>query len=58
MRGEFRPELLRLGMADGIVRLEFNPALEARLSPELRTDLDELAARIRSGDLVVPRGAF
>ena len=56
--GAFRPEPLRLGMADGIVRLEFNPELEARISPELRAELDGLAARIRSGDLIVPRGAF
>ena len=57
-RGAFRPEPLRLGMTDGIVRLELNPALEARISPELRRELDELAASIRRGDLVVPRGAF
>lgn len=57
-QGTFRPEPLRLGMAEGIVSLEFNPALEARLSPELRAELDDLAASIRRGDLVVPRGAF
>ena len=57
-KGAFRPEPLRLGMADGIVRLEFNPELDARISPELRGELDELAASIRSGELIVPRGAF
>ena len=58
MQGEFRPQVLRLGMADGIVRLEFNLELESRIPLDLRTEIDDLAASIRSGDLVVPRGAF
>lgn len=57
-QGIFEPEPIRLGMAQGIVRLEFNPALESQIAPELRAELDRLAASIREGGLVVPRGAF
>jgi basic membrane protein A len=56
--GAFEPKPLRLGMAEGIVRLEFNPALESQIAPELRAELDGLEASIREGSLVVPRGAF
>jgi basic membrane lipoprotein Med (substrate-binding protein (PBP1-ABC) superfamily) len=56
--GRFEPEPLRMGLAQGIVALELNPALRDQIP---QTVLDELAAieqRIRSGELVVPRAAF
>ncbi len=54
----FEAAPIRLGMADGIVALELNEGLSDRISPELAAELRELEARIRSGELVVPRGGF
>ncbi len=56
--GSFRAAPLRLGLADGIVALELNPKLAEAIPAELRSELDSLAASIREGRLVVPRGAF
>jgi basic membrane lipoprotein Med (substrate-binding protein (PBP1-ABC) superfamily) len=56
--GSFRAVPLRLGLADGIVALELNPKLADAIPAELRSELDSLEARIREGELVVPRGAF
>jgi basic membrane lipoprotein Med (substrate-binding protein (PBP1-ABC) superfamily) len=56
--GRFEPAPLRLGMREGIVAFAWNPALAARVPPELRAELAALEARIRAGELVVPRGAF
>ncbi len=56
--GRFRPEPLRLGMADGIVHLELNPKLADRIPLEVNGELADLEQRIRAGELVVPRGAF
>jgi basic membrane protein A len=56
--GSFTPQPLRLGMSEGIVALEINPALRDRISPELDAELSALEAKIRSGELEVPRGSF
>src|SRR5262245_14619362 len=56
--GRFVAEPLRLGLAEGIVAVEWNPRLEGAVPAELRAELEVLEARIRSGELVVPRGAF
>jgi len=56
--GHFEAKPLRLGIAEGIVRLEPNPVLRERVPAELWGELDELQAQIESGALVVPRGAF
>ena len=56
--GTFRAEPLRLGLADGIVAVEWNPALADAIPAALRDEVSALEARIRSGGLVVPRGAF
>lgn len=56
--GEFVAEPIRLGMAQDIVRLEFNEALLGRIPEPV---IEEVAVRereIRSGELVVPRGSF
>jgi basic membrane lipoprotein Med (substrate-binding protein (PBP1-ABC) superfamily) len=55
---ELRAEPLRLGMADGVVRLELNPQLRTRIPAELLAEIDALSEQIRSGALVVPRGDF
>jgi basic membrane lipoprotein Med (substrate-binding protein (PBP1-ABC) superfamily) len=56
--GAFTPAPLRLGMREGIVALVLNPQLEGRIPPAALAELAELEGRIRSGALVVPRGAF
>jgi basic membrane lipoprotein Med (substrate-binding protein (PBP1-ABC) superfamily) len=56
--GGFEPAPLKLGMAQGIVALEFNPTLRERIAPEIRAELAALEQRIRAGGLRVPRGAF
>jgi basic membrane lipoprotein Med (substrate-binding protein (PBP1-ABC) superfamily) len=56
--GAFTPAPLRLGMREGIVALVVNPQLEDRIPPAVLAELAELEGRIRSGALVVPRGAF
>jgi basic membrane lipoprotein Med (substrate-binding protein (PBP1-ABC) superfamily) len=55
-RFEARP--LRLGMKEGVVAFVWNPALEARVPEPVRHELRETEARIRSGELAVPRGDF
>ena len=45
-------------MSEGIVALEINPALRDRISDELAAELFALEAKIRSGELEVPRGTF
>jgi basic membrane lipoprotein Med (substrate-binding protein (PBP1-ABC) superfamily) len=56
--GSFTPAPLRMGLADGIVAVEMNPRLADRVPPALREELAALEARIRAGELVVPRGEF
>jgi basic membrane lipoprotein Med (substrate-binding protein (PBP1-ABC) superfamily) len=56
--GRFEAVPMRLGMAEGVVALVWNPALEERVPAELRAEVDALGARIRAGTLVVPRGEF
>jgi basic membrane lipoprotein Med (substrate-binding protein (PBP1-ABC) superfamily) len=56
--GTFRPEPLRLGMSEGIVALEINPGLRHEIPAGVLGELADLERRIRSGELVVPRGAF
>lgn len=57
-QGQFRAEPLRLGMREGVVALELNPALRDLIPEALRAELEQLEARIRAGELVVPRGNF
>jgi len=56
--GTFRPEPLRLGMKEGIIALVINPRLRDRIPAAVLDELAKLERRIRSGELVVPRGSF
>ena len=56
--GAFVPEPIRLGMAEGVVRLELNAQLADVIPPELASELARLEAEIRAGTRVVPRGSF
>jgi basic membrane lipoprotein Med (substrate-binding protein (PBP1-ABC) superfamily) len=54
----FVAEPMRLGMAQGIVRLELNPKLNGEIPDEVRSELAKLEQEIRSGERIVPRGDF
>ena len=41
-----------------MIKVEWNPKLADRITPELKAELDKLQADIASGALVVPRGSF
>jgi len=56
--GRFTAEVVRLGMAEGIVGFVVNPALAQRIPGDVRVELASLEDRIRRGDLRVPRGDF
>jgi basic membrane lipoprotein Med (substrate-binding protein (PBP1-ABC) superfamily) len=56
--GRFEARPLHLGMKEGVVAFVWNPALEARVPEAVRRELRETEARIRSGELAVPRGNF
>jgi basic membrane lipoprotein Med (substrate-binding protein (PBP1-ABC) superfamily) len=56
--GRFEARPLRLGMNEGVVAFSWNPALAGRVPEPVRRELAEAEARIRSGELVVPRGDF
>jgi len=56
--GAFEASPIRLGMKDGIVRFVLNPRLSKRVPPEVLQELVRLTARIRAGEMQVPRGSF
>jgi basic membrane protein A len=55
-RFEARP--LHLGMKEGVVGFVWNPALRSRVSEAVQQEVRDAETRIRSGQLVVPRGRF
>lgn len=56
--GSFEARPLHLGMKEGVVAFVWNPALEGSVPESVREELRDAEARIRSGELVVPRGKF
>jgi basic membrane lipoprotein Med (substrate-binding protein (PBP1-ABC) superfamily) len=55
---DFEAKPIRLGLAQGIVALEINELLRDRIPDETLAEIAALEAKIRSGELVVPRGSF
>ncbi|HTO72144.1 MAG TPA: BMP family protein [Myxococcota bacterium] len=56
--GEWKSRPLRFGLASGVIQVEWNERLRDKIPPELKAELDKLAADIASGALQVPRGSF
>jgi basic membrane lipoprotein Med (substrate-binding protein (PBP1-ABC) superfamily) len=56
--GRFQARPMRFGLAAEVIRIEWNAALAAELPAEERAAVDALIGRIRSGEVVVPRGDF
>jgi basic membrane lipoprotein Med (substrate-binding protein (PBP1-ABC) superfamily) len=55
---EFKPEVQRLGMAEGIVSLVWNDRVRQTISPATIAEVARIEEEIRSGKLEVPRGKF
>jgi basic membrane lipoprotein Med (substrate-binding protein (PBP1-ABC) superfamily) len=56
--GHFHAAPIRLGMKEGIVSFVLNATLASRIPPAVLQEIVEDTARIRSGELKVPRGNF
>jgi basic membrane lipoprotein Med (substrate-binding protein (PBP1-ABC) superfamily) len=56
--GRFKARPMRFGLADEVIRIEWNAALAAEVPEQERSAVDAVIARIRSGELSVPRGDF
>ncbi len=56
--GAFRSRSIRFGLRDGVISFVWNPALLARVPPEVKTLVEEMKGKIVSGGLTVPRGNF
>lgn len=56
--GTFVARVERMGMKDGVVRLEINPRLADRITAEVRNRLDGVKADILAGRLIVPTAEF
>jgi basic membrane protein A len=54
--GQFKPEIQSVGMSEGIVTLEWNDALKAKLAPSTVAEVDRLIGEIKAGRLNVPKG--
>jgi basic membrane protein A and related proteins len=56
--GKFRPRSIRFGLVDGVITLEWNPALASRVPREVSAAVAHAREQIAAGTLVVPRGNF
>lgn len=54
----FRPQVYWLGMNEGIVSLQWNPALKNSMKPSTLEEIARTEQAIREGKLEVPRGQF
>lgn len=54
--GRFKPEVQHFGTNDGTVRVEWNDALKAQISPATLAEVEKLTNDIRSGALQPPAG--
>jgi len=56
--GRFVARIERMRMRDGVVTLEFNPRLEARIPDHVRRRIEAARRRILDGTLAVPTAEF
>lgn len=54
--GGFDGKTQMVGMPDDVIRVTFNPALEAKIPAEIKKKVDDLIARLKSGAFKVPKG--
>ena len=58
LEDRFEPRSIRFGLAQGVIGIGWNPALESAIEPDLRAEADALVASIVAGEFSVPRGEF
>ncbi len=49
----FQGSVRRLGMAEGVVRIVWNPSLSSRIPDDVRHDVEEIEKRVASGEVTV-----
>lgn len=54
--GQFKPEIQFFDMNDGTIRVEWNDALKAQISPATLAEVDRLTAAIKNGTVKPPAG--
>lgn len=54
--GQFKPEIQYFGMNEGVVSLQWNEALKAKVSPATVAEVTRLEQEIKAGRLKVPTG--
>jgi len=56
--GAWSARALRFGLRSGVVKIEWNEALRAKIPEVLRSEVETLQAEVASGGVTVPRGSF
>lgn len=56
--GTYKGEVTLYGMDKGAIDFVFNPALVSKVPPDVVKGVDDLKAKIKSGELVVPKDNF
>lgn len=56
--GRFRARSIRFGMADGVIRLQWNAAMHPGVPPSVLREVEAAQRQIVGGRLKVPRGNF
>ncbi len=54
----FEPRSIRFGLRDGVIKIEWNEGLLARVPADVKRQADALVTRIEEGTLEVPRAGF
>jgi basic membrane lipoprotein Med (substrate-binding protein (PBP1-ABC) superfamily) len=54
--GRFKPEVQHFGTSDGTIRVEWNDALKAQITPATLAEVEKLTGDIKSGALKPPSG--
>lgn len=54
----FEGRILRMGIKEGTIDFVLNPALKAKVPPEVVKAIDQAKAKIKAGTLVVPKDEF
>ena len=49
---------MRFGLRSGVIKIEWNEALRAKIPDDLRAEVEELERSIAAGSVTVPRGSF
>jgi basic membrane lipoprotein Med (substrate-binding protein (PBP1-ABC) superfamily) len=56
--GSWSARVMRFGLRSGVVKIEWNQALQAKIPEALRAEVAELEQSVAAGFVTVPRGSF